>query len=339
MPLIKIDLNKPLSPLDWCVENLILKGYLNMIASLPGQGKTALLTGLAWQASRPQGGSFLDKPVKHGASIYVDFDAPGDGRSIRFWLNKHQQAHPDGSKEKIIVLEPDPNTFGMGLAELEELSSHIEALNIQLIIIDSFMSAFPNTDPVKLTQVQGPLWYLRNLASKTNTAIILIDHLPKPQHGEQAGARGILGSIAKPAQARTVHLLTKLPKDEANNKHILTWTPSKMSYAALPDPFAVELEFQGDAVFIKSADLPTAPLTQTQQAIRLMHNYLLQHLEKTITRQALLKLAMEETGLKQRAAIDALAKLINQLGKSLKTIELKGRGKPIGYQLCADDNA
>jgi hypothetical protein len=224
----------------------------------------------------------------------------------------------------------------MGLAELEELSEHIEALNIQLIIVDSFMSAFPNTDPVKLTQVQGPLWYLRNLASKTNTAVILIDHLPKPQHGEKAGARGILGSIAKPAQARTVHLLTKLPKEESNNKHILKWIPTKMSYAALPDPFAVELEFQEEAVFIKTANLPSPPLTQTQQAIKVMHAHLLEHPNTVTTRKELLKLAMQETSLKQRAAIDALSSLIKDLSSSLKTIELKGRGKPIGYKLCVE---
>jgi hypothetical protein len=38
----------------------------------------------------------------------VDFDAPGDGRSVRFWLAKHQAAYPDGDMSKIIVLEPDP---------------------------------------------------------------------------------------------------------------------------------------------------------------------------------------------------------------------------------------
>jgi len=334
MPLKQIDLNKPLPPLEWSVENLILKGYLNMIASLPGQGKTVLLTGLAWQATRANG-KFLNKPIKHGASIYVDFDAPGEGRSIRFWLNKHKQAYPDGNQDKIIVLEPDPKTFGMGLGELEQLKQHIHKLNIQTIIIDSFMSAFPNTDPVKLTQVQGPLWYLRNLASETKTAIILIDHLPKPQNGEQAGNRGILGSIAKPAQARTVHLLTKQPKDETN-KHILKWTPTKMSYAALPDPFAVELEFQDEAVYITTADLPQAPLTQTQEAIKIMRHHLLQNPNTIITRKELLKLAMQETHLKQRAAIDALSSLIKDLSPNLKTIELKGRGKPIGYKLNRD---
>ena len=71
------------------------------------------------------------------------------------------------------------------------------------------MAAFPNTKPNDLNAVYAPMWFLRRLADETKSAVVLIDHLPKPMMGEQAGGRGIIGSVGKPAQARTVHILTQ----------------------------------------------------------------------------------------------------------------------------------
>jgi hypothetical protein len=63
VPLKQVDLTADLVPLEWFLPGLLLRGYLNFLASLPGQGKTTLLTALAWQASRPSGGEFLGGPV------------------------------------------------------------------------------------------------------------------------------------------------------------------------------------------------------------------------------------------------------------------------------------
>ena len=47
--------------------------------------------------SRPEGkGAFLGERVPHGTTIYVNFDAPGQGRGIRYWLEKHRSSYPDG---------------------------------------------------------------------------------------------------------------------------------------------------------------------------------------------------------------------------------------------------
>ena len=121
MPLSQVNLERTLPPLRWSVGGLILQGYINTIASLPGEGKTALLTGLAWQASRTKG-TFLNRHVAHGTTLYVDFDAPGDGRTVRYWLDKHKHAFDDGDIGKIVVLEPDLNTYGLAKGELQELT-------------------------------------------------------------------------------------------------------------------------------------------------------------------------------------------------------------------------
>ena len=123
MPLSRVDLNKHLDPLEYLVPGYILKGYVNFFAALQGVGKTVLLTYLAWQMSRPNGGEFLGEDVPHGTSIYVDFDAPSDGRGFRYWLDKHKQAFPDGDQSKIILLEPDPDTYALQEGEVSELAN------------------------------------------------------------------------------------------------------------------------------------------------------------------------------------------------------------------------
>jgi len=339
VPLIQVDLTRQLEPLDWYLEELILKGFLNLIASLPGHGKTAMLTALAWQASRPNGGEFLGRHVGPGKTIFVDYDAPGDGRSVRFWLDKHRAAYPDGDISKIIVLEPDPDTFGMGIDEVKQLGDLARATGVNLIVVDSFMAAFPGADPVKLTAVQGPLWYMRRLATETGAAVILIDHLPKPMSGEKAGARGVMGSIAKPAQSRTVHLLTRVPAKEVQGRNVLRWDVSKLSFAALPEPFGLELNFNADAVRVEETELPESyGETKTERALRAMQSVLETRRGTVIERKELLEVAIREGNVQHRAAASALKELVERLGNTLLVVQLPGRGQPVGYRLKDDED-
>lgn len=337
MPLKQVDLTTKLKPLEWFLRDLLLKGYLNFLASLPGQGKTTLLTALAWQASRPGGGEFLGEPVSSGTTIYVDFDAPGDGRSVRIWLAKHQAAYPDGDMSKIIVLEPDPDTYGMGEEEFMSLANTARETGASLIIVDSFMAAFPNANPKELTAVQGPLWYMRRLAAETGAAVILIDHLPKPQSGEKAGDRGIMGSVAKSAQARAVHILTRVPPSEVQGRNVLRWDVQKMSFAALPEPFGVELVFDGEGMRPEPTELPESyGETKTERAVRAMQSFLEMQRGTQVGRKELLEVAIKVANVRERAAKDALKMLLERLGDTIAITKLPGQGQPLAYRLKAE---
>lgn len=333
MSLNRIDLQQTLAPLQWFVEGLILQGYINTIASLPGEGKTAILTGLAWQASRPNG-MFLNRQVQHGTSIYVDYDAPGEGRTVRFWLDKHRKAVPDGDINNIIVLEPDMDTYGLAEVELNQLTEVAQEVNAKLILIDSFSTAFPSIDPIKLNQVQGPLWFLRRLAMETGAAVVIVDHLPKPISGEKAGMRGIIGSVAKSAQARGVHILSRIPRKDIQGRNVLRWDSTKMSYSVRPEPFGVELRFNDDAVFIELTDLPQGHTeTRTEKAVRILQDYLEAHRGVVVTHQDLLELAMRDGDLRKRASADVIRIVKERFGSELASVTLSGVGNPQGYQL------
>ena len=231
------------------------------------------------------------------------------------------------------MLEPDWQTYGLGESELAELTGVAEAAKAKLILIDSFSSAFPNVDPNKLVQVQGPLWYLRRLAVETNAAVVIIDHLPKPVSGEKAGSRGIIGSIAKSAQARSVHILSRITNSSASTT-LLRWDTSKMSYASRPEPFAVELSFDEDKVDIQLKDLPEGHgETRTQQAVRALQNYLEARRGEAVGHQELLDVAMFQANLRKRAAATAIQHVKQNYEQELQITILPGRGKPQAYTL------
>ena len=208
------------------------------------------------------------------------------------------------------------------------------SIEAKLILIDSFSSAFPSVDPIKLVQVQSPLWYLRRLATETGAAVVIIDHLPKPVSGEKAGARGIIGSVAKSAQARAVHILSRVPPKEVQGRNILRWDTTKMSYSARPEPIGVELKFDDGAVSIEVVDLPEGQgETRTERAIRAMQDYLETNRGTVVPHQALMDIAVEEANLRRRASLDAIGLLKERYGDELVTTFLPGRGKPQGYRL------
>ena len=239
-----------------------------------------------------------------------------------------------GDLGKIHVLEPDPDSFGMAEPDLVELTRVAKETGAVLIIINSMMAAFPGTDPSKLVAVQGPLWYLRRLANETGAAVVLIDHLLKPMTGEAAGARGVMGSVAKPAQARAVHVLSRVPRKEAGDRNILRWDVQKMSYAKLPEPFGVELRFDGEAVFIESVELPQSfSETKSERAVRAMRNHLEENRNRVVPRKDLLAVARKEGEVKDRSAKAALKDLLEMLGDTVEETTLEGPGAPKAYRL------
>ena len=325
-------MDQPLAPLNWLVPDYFLCGYINTLASLPGEGKTALVTSLVWQVSRPKG-MFLEHPVQSGNSLYVDFDAPGDGRSVRFWLNKHRHRYPDGDLNKIKLLEPDEHTYNLGEPELEQIMVAAIQHKAKLIVLDAFSSAFPSTDPSKLNQVQIPLWHLRRLATTTQAAVLVLDHLPKPHSGEQAGARGVLGSVMKSAQARAVHILSRIPHESVGERHVLRWDCYKLSYGARPPAFGVEILTDETSFDLRLTSLPNQTESRTDRAVWALCDYLERNRGVIVMHQTLIELAKSKGKLRDRAAAEVVRRVKTQYGDALKEVTLQERGSPKGYYL------
>ena len=329
MGLKRIDLHAALPEITWAWEGLIPRGFVSVVGALPGEGKTALLTALAWQATRPRG-ELLSREVPPLGAVLVDFDAAtGDGRATRAWIERHRAAYPDGDMDRLVLLEPDADTYGLGEEEFAALEEVVKEVGAGLVIVDSFMAAFP-LDAVKAHLVQGAFFHLRRLALSTGGAVVVVDHLPKPMNGEQAGARGLLGSIAKVAQARAVHILTRVPPREVEGRHVLRWDVLKSSFAPVPEPFGVELVFEPGLVRVEEAALPEGSVNPRRDKAQAVVLTLLQG-GAVVPRKDLVEAIIREVNVHRKTAERYLAEIAEEAG--LVAVNLPGKGNPVAYRL------
>ncbi|AWN24262.1 hypothetical protein DKM44_14350 [Deinococcus irradiatisoli] len=336
MPLTKIDVTQPYQEISWLVPDLIPQGHPTIVAALPGAGKTTVVAALAWvMSSSEEDRMFLDRPVPGGATIYVNYDSPtGDGRSLRYLLAQLQVADPSGRMNLIHILEPDKETYGLGDPELAQIKTLALEQGVKLIVLDAFMTCFPEINANKLSEAMGPLTALRELATETGAAVVIIDHLPKPQAGEKVGARGVMGSIGKSAQARAVHILDLVKPEDADGRHLIRWRVDKMTFGPVPKPFAVECLHQDGGLLLTVGTVDEVlKETRTAKALQLMHRALIEAGEEWTARKDLVELARSEAALGATAAKQALDTLLAKLGSKVEQHTLSKAGGPLVYRL------
>lgn len=340
MALKIIDLSAQLRPIEFLVPDLIPSGYITFLGAREGVGKTTIGTALAWQMTRPQGrGEFLGRPVPQGPVIYLNTDAAdGESRPVRYWLEQHKNVYPDGDMSGVLVLE----SSGAGLTpeELVELLNMARGMGARLVIIDSFMGTFPTLDGNKLDQAMRPMLALRDFAAQTGAAVIVTDHLPKKGANEKEGDRGIMGSTGKSAQARAVHLLTRVPPREVEGRDVLRWEVRKNSFARSGYALGIEVERLEDeegrvyGVHLHPCDLPEEPEgrdTRGDRAKAAVIDLLSERTGQTVPHGELLAAAVAGGNVKERSAQQAVREALGTLGGLVREVRLGGRGAPRAY--------
>ena len=339
MALKIIDLTVELRRIQFLVTDLIPLGYVSFVGALEGAGKTMLSSLLAVQMSRPDGrGQFLGQFVPRGPVIYVNTDAAdGEARPVRYWLEMHATMYPDADLSLITVMEPS----GAGLTpdEFRELLSIAREMKARCIIIDSFMSTFPGIDGNRLDQAMVPMLALRDLASQSGAAVIVLDHLPKKRPQEREGDRGIMGSTGKSAQARAVHLLTRVPPHDVDGREVLRWDVRKNSFARSGYAMGVEVERLTDedgrmyGVNVQVCDLPDEPHrrdTRLDRARSAVIALLTASPGQPIAYAELEATAVRNGTLKARSAQQAVREAVGSLGECVEA-----RGRPRVYTYTA----
>lgn len=341
MALKEIDLTLPLQKIDFLVPDLVPFGYVTFLGAREGVGKTTLLTGLAWQMTRPAGwGEFMGRAVPAGPVIYLNTDAAdGQSRPVRFWLEQHQATFPDGNLSGVRVME----STGAGLQpeELGQLLDIARKSGTRCVIVDSFMSTFPGIDGNKLDQAMRPMLALRDFAAQTGAAVIVTDHLPKKAAGEKEGDRGIMGSTGKSAQARAVHLLTRVEPDAVQGRDVLRWEVRKASFSRSGYALGVEVirpedeEGQVYAVQLQPCDLPDddAQTTRGGRATAAVMAHVQASGGAALPHAELVALAIERGNLRERAAQDAVRRALGLMWDRVEEVKEAKRGAPKAYRL------
>ena len=322
------------------VPGLVPRGYITLLGAREGVGKTTLTTALAWQMTRPTGaGRFLGLEVPRAPVVYVNTDAAdGQSRPVRFWLEQHRAAYPDGDMGMMHVFEP--SGAGLNPEELGALEKLVSELGAALIIVDSFMGSFPGVESNRLEKALAPMLALRDLAARTGAALIVTDHLPKRAPGEKDGDRGIMGSVGKSAQARAVHLLSTVPPKDVDGRTVLKWFVEKQSFARSKYALGVEVIRTEDedghalSVELRPCDLPQDD-GDTRGARAVMA--VIAHLEASGGLQVpyadLVSVAVEKGNLRERAAKEATRKALGILGQRVEEVKLPFRGAPKVHRL------
>lgn len=336
-----IDLDAQLRRIEFLVPGLIPAGYITFLGAREGVGKTTVATSLAWQMTRPEGcGEFLGRTIPSGPVIYLNTDAAdGESRPVRYWLEQHRQTYPDGDMGKIKVLE----STGAGLTpeELGELLGLARAWGARLVIMDSFMGTFPTLDGNKLDQAMRPMLALRDFAAQTGAAVIVTDHLPKKAANEKEGERGIMGSTGKSAQARAIHLLTRMPPRDVEGREVLRWEVRKNSFAKSGHALGIEVDRLEDeegrpaGIHLTPCDLPEEPDgrdTRSDRAKAAVIAALTAQPGISVSHKELLDAAIKGGNLQERSAQQAVREALGALGPQVQEIKLKARGAPRMYK-------
>ncbi|AWN24205.1 hypothetical protein DKM44_14005 [Deinococcus irradiatisoli] len=340
MSLKQIDLSATLRKIDFLVPDLIPLGYITFLGAREGVGKTTISTALAWQMTRPAGrGTFLGRSVPSGPVIYLNTDAAdGESRPVRYWLEQHKNIYPDGDMSRVTVLE----STGAGLTpeEFGELLNMAREMNALCVIVDSFMGTFPTLDGNRLDQAMRPMLALRDFAAQTGAAVIVTDHLPKRGANEKEGDRGIMGSTGKSAQARAVHLLTRVPPKEVEGRDVLRWEVRKNSFAPSCHVLGIEVERLEDeegrasGVYLHPCELPAEEEgrdTRSDRAKAAVIALLTERAGQTVTHAELLAAAINGGNVKERTAQQAVRESLGALGNLVEEVREARRGSPRSY--------
>ncbi len=203
-------------PVDirWLEPGRIAMGKLTLIAGDPGLGKSFMTLELAARISRGEIGRVDNgkgAQLTGRAVILSAEDDPGDtlvprlnamcARLSRIQFIEGLRLREGGSVD-LPQLDRDADLLAKQIQHLGEVS---------LIVIDPISAYMGRADSHNNAEVRAVLAQLARLASITGAAVVCVTHLNKDSSGKRAVYRA-MGSLAFTAAARTVHLVTKLPK-------------------------------------------------------------------------------------------------------------------------------
>ena len=189
-------------PVTWLWPKRIPLGAITVVAGEPGLGKSLLTLNLAARLSRGDLGEFGNSLLLTAEDDREQTLVP---RLIASGADRSRTFVPPRVKGELDLPPRIPSDMG----EIRRLAI---AGDVRLLIIDPLSAHLEGSvDGNSDKSVRAALTPLARLAEERNLAVVLVAHLNK---GESANAlRRIGGSIALPAAARSVLLLTRDPDD------------------------------------------------------------------------------------------------------------------------------
>ena len=222
----------PDKPLNWFYPSVFVRGELNGVQGIPGDGKTWLLCEIAAQTSI---GGIVQGVVDEndcaelpcGNVLYLS----GDDAPERL---KERLASRGADLSKI-AFAPEGSLPQIGSPELEELFAQI---NPTLCVIDTLQHFIGKSSAGDMTAITTALQPLQFLARRYNTAVVVIMHISKNAAMGNGGdsTSYAIGSYAIAGIFRTLWTLGRLKEPDGKPSALRALCQSKNNYAEFDPP-------------------------------------------------------------------------------------------------------
>ena len=311
----------------WLAEGLIPAGYVSVLFSRPGEGKTRLVAYLATQVTRPNG-EFAGRPVRRGRTLILDADDPA-ALGYQLWVHRFLATFQDADRGLIDLRGVEG---GLTPEDVQGLEEELKSDPPALIVLDAFSSAFLGLDVIKPHVVHKPIRALTALAQATGAALLLVDHTGKPAPGQTYVEKGPLGSMAKLIAPRAAFALERVPPAEVGGRDVTKLTCVKQSYGPLPAPIGLELVQEGGGAYFREYSLPGSESLEERAASVILRA--LAEVPEGLERRELLKRVVAEANVSERTFRRALVVL--KAREAVEEVQLPGRGAPKLVRLSSE---
>lgn len=217
---------KTLPRREWLFGSHFIRKFVSVTVSPGGLGKTSnsIVEALAMVSGRPllssEGGlsARLRVAIYNGEDPRDEMERRIEAARLYYKLTADDLAglFLDVGREQELVIAVEDKKSGVRIVEpvVEAIAGHIMANKIDVMIVDPFVSthAVNENDNGAIDKV-AKLW--GQIADKTDSSIELVHHLRK-LNDRDATIDDARGAVSLIGAARSVRLLNRMSKDEAN---------------------------------------------------------------------------------------------------------------------------
>lgn len=218
----------------WLVDNLFPAGYVLMLYSPEGIGKTVLSYNLALSVAT--GAPFLGRRVLAGPVLYLDEENPDNYlHDLLMSMCRSRKVDPASLRGNLrfgrfSLLGKKPEDWS-ALAERT-----VEILKPRLLVLDTFSSILPFAENVENDNalMRGMFRYIRAMKARSPETTILVLHHPAKKQRKPRGA----GAIGQDVDG--YFFLNYAPGRYARENHILHLTAEKARCLAGVAPIKIK---------------------------------------------------------------------------------------------------
>lgn len=238
------------TPVAWIWDGYLARGYITLLTGQWKIGKSTLLAALLSRLDG--GGEVAGRPVTPGRAVVIteEWEGPWSRRMVRYRMGETIlfAFNPFNNK-------PRPEQWDDFIKDIQELHSE---LPFEVLVLDTLASVTPGQQESSAAAMTSLLRPLREIASASGVAILLVHH---PRKGSWLAGQAARGTGVLPATADIIleFLWSGSPTKENRRRRLNAWS----RHEATPREVLLELSADGSEYFVLAEQLPDDEATKT----------------------------------------------------------------------------